>query len=234
MQKFRSIRSLFRSFFLSDWTVTLIATMLGVFAAIILDGYFEEKSLVEDQKDALLKVEKELADNESELQVYHDDLQEKHDSFQFIFSVVNDSMDIILPINEISEFRLKTRSFFEMTDSTLLRNGMYKISGDMNFNIESKLIISPLSSVTWNTYKQTNYLSVTSFDCLSDMELIYNIQEEVNAINKVWSSMFFKGSYISDPVTRDEFLTVWDNLLMHQKLLFDLYQSRDETLKSCY
>jgi hypothetical protein len=229
----KKVGALLKSLMSNQWTITLFATMAGVFMAILLEGYISDKRLEKGKLKALAEIEKEMKENEEDLLDYNALLKEKLVSVKYVTNKLNDDLELLVAEEEIPEFRSKTQSFIIIEDSVEVTPGVYKYSGEMNFQINSRLIIGPLLNVSWKSYKQTQYMTITEFTCLSEIELIYNVQDQVDQLNKEWGKIFFKGDYISNLKDRKEFLTIWKNLLMHQDILLDLYKNRSEMLEGC-
>ena len=220
-------------FLSSSWTITLSATMIGVLSAIFLDGYFEESKLQAEKNKAMKEVRRELDNNVEELKDYQAILKSQLEAYTYMFSIINNGMDVILEGKDIREFRERSRAFFSMTDSVLLDDGKYQIKGEMNLDLNSRLSVISLSDVSWKSYKQTNYLSITSFQCLSEVEALYDLQEQVNLLNKEWTRQFFRGDHIRKPEIRADFITTWRNLIFRQDLLLEFYELKQLILKNC-
>ena len=94
-------------------------------------------------------------------------------------------------------------------------------------------MIKGLSNITWQSYKQTNYLGITKFRCLVDIEGLYELQNEINEINQLWRDHFLKGDFMTNEKTRNDFMIELRGLIIKQNLLLDFYTYKDEVLKSC-
>ena len=220
-------------FFDNNWTVTLVSTMFGIIIGLYVTSYFEKKSLLRAKENALEQVATELSDNKILLESYHEVLDEKYQALSYLFGTMSQNMELITHLDSLNSFKTQTKSIFDFSTYESLANQQIKVRGDLNLHIESKLIARGLSHIVWDSYKQTNYMSVTKFDCLTDVEAIYNLQNEVNRLNTEWKAIFFRGPAVVDPVNRTDFMNLWDQLLLRQEMLLKFYSFKDEVLKNC-
>ena len=222
-------------FLSNDWTVTIVSTMLGIIIGLYITNYFEEKKLLKGKESALKQVSKELSDNNTILLDYHKVLKEKHQSFSNVIKVLNQDMELIIHTDSLENFKAQTKSVFAYSSNEPIANGQIKISGDLNLNVESQLLVRDLSHIIWDSYKQTNFLSVTKFKCVTELELVYTLQSDVDSLNKKWKDSIFKGmSFLSDPSQRDDFMALWRLLLEKQNLLLKMYESQNTIMENCY
>jgi hypothetical protein len=221
-------------FLSSDWTITLFATMIGVFSAIFLSQYFNQKKLASGKEKALVEVRNEIEKNELDLKKYQTLSKSKYEGAIYLFSVLNDQLEVKIKKEDLVLFKAKTISIFTISEIADLSDGILKVSGELNLNIENKLVLFNLSKVTWNSYKQTEFMAITKFKCLSEIENVYDLQAEVNMINESWREQFFKGDFVQKVSARDRFFETWKNLIIYQDLLLDFYAGKAIILEKCH
>jgi hypothetical protein len=207
--------------------------MIGIIIGLYITNYFEEKKLLKEKEIALEQVSNELSDNLSILEGYHQILAEKYEALNYLIGHLNDELELIIPKDSADHFVKKTTSIFTLEKYEDQDNDQVKIKGELELNIGSKLIARNLSHIVWDSYKQTNYMSVTAFDCLTDIEAIYSIQKEVNLLNADWRDYFFKGVFMIGLEEREDFMKLWNQLLMKQKILLKFYRLKSDIMGNC-
>lgn len=207
--------------------------MFGVILALYLNNYYERKSLSDDKEIALSQVLVELSENRSSLKDYYSIINEKYIELNYLFSKLNDESEIVLHKDSIEVFKEKSKLIFEFDEFENLDSEFVNMKGDLNLYIESPLMASSLSNITWESYKKTDYLTITDFKCLTEIEGLYELQNEVNELNKRWRDTFLQGRFLQNSLSREEFLSEWKSLLTKQELLLEVYSFKDGILKNC-
>ena len=215
----------------SNWIITLTSTMIGVIFGLYLNNYNEKKSLYEDKVRALLQVSMELSENQKSLENYNDMLNKLFTEFNYFHTKHNDSI-IIVHIDSIEIFKNKTQNIFQFNRYEKINSKTVRIKGNISLNLNSSLVTYSLSDITWKSYKQTNYLSITNFKCLTSIESLYEMQNDVNELNKKWNDDVFKGSLHQTSIP-EEFMKEWRDLLFKQEMLLGVYEFKDGYIKDC-
>lgn len=218
----------------SDWTITLVSTMLGIFLGLYFTNIFENRKLINAKENALEQVHNELTDNKNLLDEYYAITNEKFKSITKFLTFVNEDGELITHKDSLNSFKENSKSIFEYVESEPLDGGQIKIKGSLNLSIESMLLAKKLSHIVWDSYKQTNFMTVTPFECLTGIEPIYELQNEVNDLNAKWKETFYKGDFMTSKNSRSDFMKLWKQLLLRQKLLLQFYGVTDEVMKKCW
>ncbi len=226
------MKKLIWSAFNSAWIVTLVSTMIGVYAGIYLNNYFEKQSLLKSKEKAFNEVITELNDNHRLLEAYHDLLSEQYERASYILSYFTGDNEIVIPEDSLKVFLLKTETLFFYERSEPVKGGL-RMRGDLNLQITSEMVARELFGIVWEAYKQTNYIAYTNFKCLTDLETIYDIQEEVNELNDKWMDLIFQGYFYSNKDKKDEYLRTWNQLLFKQRTLLQFYNEEDQMMENC-
>ncbi|EDP96071.1 hypothetical protein U8527_14270 [Kordia algicida OT-1] len=217
----------------NPWFVTLISTMVGIIAGLYITSFFESNRLYNAKENALKQVESELKDNYKLLKEFNERLSEKYEPVGYILSNLNEEMNLIIHKDSLESFKKNTEKVFTYDSFTAVDETKIKLHGDFDFNIEAGLMGRNLSDIVWNSYKQTNYLSITDFECLTAIETYYQLQKEVNGKTEVWKNDFFQADFTSNLEETNKFMNNWRVLLMKQKLLLDYYKFIDNILANC-
>lgn len=217
----------------SNWTVTLLSTMIGIILGLYLTNLFQESVLLKEKAKALVQVVEELENNEKTLETYQKSLSAGFQSLNYFLTKLNEGGEIVIPKDSISSFERNAGPFFTL-DSTEIRDAQnVVIRGDYDLNIQSPLMVRGLSDVVWKAYKQAGFIGATQFKCLRDLETVYSLQEEVDQVNAVWRNAFWQGRFMKDIRTRSEFMESWRVLLEKQEILLQIYGSLPQMLENC-
>jgi len=220
--------------FNNPWFVTLISTMIGIIAGLYITSYFQKNEMYNAKEKALVKVKKELQDNALILKDFHDKLSEKYEPMSAIFSNLNEHMDLVIPKDSLKAFLEVTDLVFAYDSLTTVSKTKIELHGDVNFNFdEVALFIRDLSDILWSSYKETNYIAITDFDCIARIETFYVLQEEVNRKSDLWKNLLYKTDYVRNSKGIEEFMDTWRILLFKQQLLLELYESIEEVFEDC-
>lgn len=217
----------------SNWLITLVSTMLGVVAGFYLSNYGAERALHKAQQKALEAVKQELNENQGLLQEYQEIMLTKFTATRLVFGSINKDFELVVPKDSMDSFIQKTQSIFTYQSHKDTLQGQVKLQGDVNVDINNKLVVSNLSSVVWSSYKQTEFLSITPFGCISDIETIHDMQTRFNQRNNTWKSSFFEGRFMGDTQARAEFLQQWQSLVFELELLLKMLNLSEKAIGEC-
>jgi len=211
----------------------LASTMFGVIAGIYLTNFFEKRQLYQDRDEAMERVQKEIKENQEDLQTYYDLLKDKHQALNYLNPWLDREEElIVIPKDSLAGFKEHTKEIFTIGATESYGNHQLKISGemDLSFNSDSPILFTGLSNIVWEAYKAKNFLQVTDFNCMTNLENLYKLQTDLNAENKEWFAVFMNRAFLMESSTTERFLLMWENLLLKQKVLLQYYEMGDEKL----
>ena len=222
--------------FSNDWTVTLVATMLGVLAGIYLNGFFTRSNLEVESQGAVRLIVREVEKNQdivkSTLEVHHKFLP----AFQFVFDNLDKNQDIVVASSEMRDFQRNHPDTYVLSDSALIEEGVYKYKGEMYVEFDAILSVQ-LSDIAWETLTNSNLSSVLDYDCLYYFSFVYRLQKRVRDSNEALLSNLTAlaaiGKRAESFEKRDALLAEWKTLIETQQMLLDAYQAREEALQDC-
>jgi hypothetical protein len=218
----------------NPWFVTLISTMIGIIAGLYITNYFENNRLYVAKQKALEQVNIELKDNYELLKDFHGKLSEQYEPIYIVFSNLNDNMDLVIHKDSLQNFLKSTEKVFAYDTFTTVDATQIELHGDLNFNLEAVgLMARNLSSIVWDSYKQTDFLSITSFNCMTDVETFYVLQNEINTMTETWKNQLYKTAFVQNDKAAEEFMNNWRVLLLKQNLLLEYYKSIDDIVALC-
>ncbi|WP_046755538.1 hypothetical protein [Kordia jejudonensis] len=219
--------------FNNPWFVTLISTMFGIIAGLYITNHFENKRLLNAKENALQQVENELKDNAKLLTTFHTQIDTKFAPVRYLLANINEAKELIISKDSLETFKHNTASVFEFKKAEKVSDSLLKIRGDFNFTFQAELMGKNLSSIIWNSYKQTDYLSITRFECLTNVETYYVMQEEVNTETIQWKNTLYQGAFMGSSLKTEKFISQWQSLYIKQKLLLEYYSVIDDVLSDC-
>lgn len=154
---------------------------VGINLAIWFNDWNASKTIQKNKEIALEKIEEEIKANLDQL-VENSTLNQKIPSFfSEMKSLRNEEEAIIISSPAMNAFAKKYPRFVEKVDSTAMENGLYRYSLSTSIYLE----ITDLSSIAWEVSKSTGIFHEFGYDCLYDLQALYNTQELVkNQMNK--------------------------------------------------
>lgn len=217
----------------SNWVITLFSTMFGVIFGLYLTNYFENKSLENERSKAFNQVQQEIAQNEELLHKHDSVLRLKFNSFKFLSRYISDDFKIEVEQSVLDSFLIKTDAIFIKEEIIELNNKNVQLKGEANLYFESGLMINNLADVIWNSYKQTEYMKVTTFDCVTNIESIYQLQKDINYYNNQFRSQLFEKEFLTGKQALTRFINIWEALMLKQSVLLQMYRVTGQTLEVC-
>jgi len=218
----------------NPWFVTLISTMFGIIAGLYITNYFENNRLHAAKQKALAQVQTELKDNYELLKDFNNKLAEKYEPMYIVFSNLNENLDLIIHKDSLQTFLKSTQNIFGYDSFTAVDATRIQLNGDLNFNLDSVgLMAKKLSSIVWNSYKQTDFISITSFSCITNVETFYVMQHEVNELTEIWKNQLYQTAFIRNSNAAEEFINNWRVLLLKQNVLLSYYETIDTVVGEC-
>jgi len=217
--------SLFKKIINSSWFITLLSTMIGVIAGFYLTNYNEKRKLDIGKRQAIEMVVQELENNHQNLKQFNDSLNFYYPPILYVLSNIDkEELTIIIEEDSLTSFIQKAEKVFFFSGTAPAESGKIKVSGDFKIELVSNFFMADLSHIVWDTYKQSQFMNITSFDCLTNVEIIYDSQKNVDAANKEWTKLVegfrtFMGKY--------------QNLLNKQAFLLGSYKNKATALKPC-
>ncbi len=225
----------FSSFFKDNWVITLFSTMFGVIAGLYLTDYYNDKQLNDSKLSALAMVKQEINQNKENLLVYDSICRKMYHRTAYVFSKINVAREILIHKDSTEVFEEKSDGIIENIkfEEYSKNKNIIQVRGEMNLFVGSKLALLDLNDVIWESYKQTNYINVTSFNCMTALEELYQFQQENNKVNKYWLDDLMKGSFLQGEEKLNEFMLKWNRAIEMNEILLNTYQSTASIFKDC-
>lgn len=153
----------------------ILLLFVGINLAIWFNDWNESKIIRKDKEIALVKIKGEIENNLEELLESNASNQTIISFYDELDSLKNKDGALLLSPEAMQIFAQKYSSYFVRVDSTEARDGRYLYEGDTFLNLE----ISDLSSIAWDISKTTGIFHEFGYDCLYQLQGMYNTQDLV-------------------------------------------------------
>ncbi|MCR9264115.1 MAG: hypothetical protein NXH86_08140 [Flavobacteriaceae bacterium] len=159
---------------------------VGINLAIWFNNWNTSKSMEKDKVVALEKIEGEIKANLDQLVKDHVVNQKIPSFFSDFDALEGEDGNFIASPETMGRLQKKYAGYIREVDSTELGDGQYAYRIDSYINLE----ITDLSSIAWEISKSTGIFHEFGYDCLYDLQSLYNTQDLVkNELNKATEAL---------------------------------------------
>lgn len=154
----------------------VLLIFLGINLAIWFNDWNADRNLNEDKKIAIAKIEEEIRNNLTELIDARKENEHLPSAIAGIKAMHSDLHNGILATpEELAKYQREHPGFFTTADSAEIRDDKYLYEGDTYINLE----LAELTEIAWETTKDMGIANEFGFDCLYELENMYNVQRLV-------------------------------------------------------
>lgn len=153
----------------------ILLIFVGINLAIWFNDWNSSKIIQNDKEVALTKIKEEVQNNLGQLLSSQEQNQRIPQFYMELDSLMNEEDELVLDSKVMKDFSSKYENFFTAIDSIPNGDGKYIYEGDTFINLD----ITDLSSIAWDISKSTGIFHEFGFDCLYQMQGMYNTQELV-------------------------------------------------------
>ncbi len=201
----------------------ILLLFIGINLAIWFNDWNSSKKINESKKIAVSKIMEEVENNQLEIDSVirnNDRVLNAYKSFKNLYD--GNTSRINTNPAHLQSLRNKYPNFFSVRDSILLNDDLYHYRGTTHINLE----IPTLTEIAWKTTTTLNVTNEFNYECLYELESVYNLQRRVQSeINK--SADALQGGKLEELMIILEFI----NQLGHQ-LQVD-YDSIKKNIVNC-
>ena len=183
MRFFRLKRKLNLKYILGE----ILLLFVGINLAIWFNNWNTSKKISDDKKVAISKITEEIDNNKLEIDTVLNNSHGIINAYKEFKNVYAGNTSIINAYPEqLKLLNTKYPDFFITKDSTAIDSGMYHYRGTTRINLE----IPTLTEIAWKTTTTLNVTNEFNYDCLYELESLYNLQRRVQIeINKSADAM---------------------------------------------
>ena len=160
----------------------ILLLFIGINLAIWFNNWNSSKKINEDKQIAISKIIEEIDNNRLEIDSVMINNRQILNAYRD-YKNFYDGNTSLLKMSP-KQFRLlkdKHLDFFRPKDSIAIENGLFRYYGTTYVNLE----ITTLTEIAWKTTTTLNVSSEFNYECLYELESMYNLQRRVqNEINK--------------------------------------------------
>ncbi len=223
------MKKAFKNVLVNNWTVTIVATMVGVFAGIYLNELNQQRKLNHSTAQAIKKIREEVEGNRKVVAHGHALLTRFKEPMHTLFSLLNEEQELILSPEQMKHFRQDFDGAFLIHDSVPVGNGRFRYVGEVAVDLGALPV--QLSRIAWDTFRHTQLASEVPFDCLYQLELLYKFQNEMGEAHQQWLTAM--GVKAHNETQLKELFTKWEILLSYEASLLKLYEATGANLLQC-
>ncbi|UII74808.1 hypothetical protein LV716_11085 [Flagellimonas sp. HMM57] len=195
---------------------------VGINLAIWFNDWNSSKAIQNDKEVALSKIKVELEANLEEL-VVNRSLNQKIPSFLTeMDSLKNGNEALILTPSDMKELWDRYPEQIKGVDSIPVDDKLNKYEIDAFVNLE----ITDLSSIAWDVAKSTGIFHKFGYDCLYELQGLYNTQDLVKTELKNATDALRTG-------TMQDFLRVLEFMVQLENQLEDQYREMIKSIDNC-
>ena len=154
----------------------VLLIFIGINLAIWFNNWNANKKSNHDKEVVISKIKEEIKNNMLELDLARAPNQKIIKAFNAYSKIYNkNSSEIISTSEELAELQKEYPNFFRVKDSIKLDSREYQYKGDTFIELE----IPDITSIAWETIRTINIANEFDYDCLYELESMYNLQARV-------------------------------------------------------
>ena len=147
--------------------------------AIWFDTWNNDRIVTQKKEHAITKIREEIEHNLEEL-IMAREINERIPAAVKEFRKIRtegyeDHVGEVMSVAAMQGYQKAHPGFFNIKDSVALENGLFEYLGDSFINLE----LASLSDIAWETTKDLRLADEMGFECLYDLENLYNVQQMV-------------------------------------------------------
>lgn len=180
----------FRSVYKLNWKYIIVEILLifvGINLAIWFNNWNTEKALNQNKEVAISKIKEEIKNNLEEIitaRKVNQNIISAYKDFKEFYG--KDSDKVITSPQNFKVLQSKYPGFFRVKDSIDSESGLKKYLGSTFIELE----LADLKEIAWETTKSINITNEFNYECLYDLENIYNLQGRVqNTMDKAVNAL---------------------------------------------
>ena len=165
----------------------IILLFIGINLAIWFNNWNASKKINEEKKIAISKITEEIKNNKIEIDSVLNNSYRIINAYRDFKNLYDGNTTAInANPNQLKFLNNKYPDYFRVKDSIAIDNGLYHYRGATHINLE----IPTLTEIAWKTTTTLNVTSEFNYECLYELESLYNLQRRVQIeINKSADAM---------------------------------------------
>ena len=165
----------------------ILLLFIGINLAIWFNNWNASKKINEEKKVAISKIAEEIKNNKIEIDsvlINSHRIINAYQDFKNVYA--GNTAAINATPTQLKFLNNKYPDYFRVKDSIAMDNGIFHYRGVTRINLE----IPTLTEIAWKTTTTLNVTSEFNYECLYELESLYNLQRRVQIeINKSADAM---------------------------------------------
>lgn len=165
----------------------ILLLFIGINLAIWFNNWNASKKINEEKKVAIIKITEEIENNKIEIDSVLNNSHRVINAYRDFKNFYDGNTTAInAHPKELKSLNKKYPDFFKVKDSIAVDNGLYHYRGVTRINLE----VPTLTEIAWKTTTTLNVTNEFNYECLYELESLYNLQRRVQIeINKSADAM---------------------------------------------
>jgi len=154
----------------------ILLLFIGINLAIWFNNWNASKKINKEKKVAISKITEEIKNNKIEIDSVLNNSHRIINAYRD-FKNLYDGKTTAINANpkQLKLLNNKYPDYFRVKDSIAIDNGIYHYRGTTHINLE----IPTLTEIAWKTTTTLNVTSEFNYECLYELESLYNLQRRV-------------------------------------------------------
>ncbi len=154
----------------------ILLLFIGINLAIWFNNWNTSKKLNEDKKIAIHKITEEIKSNKNEIDNILNNYQSILNAYGKFKGVYDKNTSIVITTpSYLDSLNKKHPDFFKVKDSIAVNDSLFRYWGSTFIDLE----IPNLSEIAWKTTMTLNISNIFDYECLYEIENLYNLQRRV-------------------------------------------------------
>jgi hypothetical protein len=201
----------------------ILLIFIGISLAIWFNNWNSSIKSTKEKEIAISKIEEEIQSNIKEIiaaRKINQSILDAYSEYKKIYK--GTSSELISTSEHLNTLQRKYPNFFTVSDSVKQESGSFLYTGTTFINLE----LAELSQIAWETTRSINTTNEFDYECLYELESMYNLQRRVeNEIEKAANAL--QKQEINELMSILIFLNQYDIQLEKD------YQNMLENIKNC-
>jgi hypothetical protein len=154
----------------------IVLVVLGILIALSINNWSSSNKANNEKTLIISKIKEEIANNRIELdkaRLPNQKIVEAYKKYSTIYNKT--SSEIIATPEERMKLKKEYSNFFRVIDSVKFDSQKYLYTGDTFMVLE----IPDITSIAWETIRAINIANEFDYNCLYELESLYNLQSRV-------------------------------------------------------
>ena len=203
--------------------VEILLIFVGINLAIWFNNWNTKKNVLRDKEIVITKITDEISNNYEEVKLARNANQNIASAYTDFKKIYKDNSNTVVTNPKyFNALNKKYPQFFRVQDSVQIDAESFQYSGSTFIQLE----LADLKEIAWETTKSLNITNEFNYECLYQLESLYNLQKRVqNIMNQAADAL--------QNAKIEELMTILNIMKQLDLQLEEDYINMLETIDSC-